>query len=157
MKNTFIGIETEMQLLFSLADQYVFGSEIGDLTELTPDDIYAKVHSGICELQRELTHLPLGESGTNMYPSMSLLAHNHFVTYGGGYYSYLFAKMYAAQIWQKHFTKDPLSQESGRIFREKLLRYGSSGDHSKILEDIGGGPLNPSWYIEQILSQKQKL
>jgi hypothetical protein len=44
------------------------------------------------------------------YPYMSLLSHSHFVNYGGGYYSYLFAKMHAAQIWENILAKDPLSR-----------------------------------------------
>ena len=28
----------------------------------------------------------------------------------GGYFSYLFARMYAGQIWQKHFAVDPLNR-----------------------------------------------
>jgi hypothetical protein len=28
----------------------------------------------------------------------------------GGYYSYLLARIYAAQIWEKHFRADPLNR-----------------------------------------------
>ena len=42
--------------------------------------------------------------------SVNLLPHTHLINYGGAYYSYLFAKMHAAQIWQNQFADDPLSR-----------------------------------------------
>jgi Zn-dependent oligopeptidase len=42
--------------------------------------------------------------------NVNLLPHTHLVNYGGAYYSYLFAKMHAAQIWQNQFSEDPLSR-----------------------------------------------
>jgi hypothetical protein len=42
--------------------------------------------------------------------SINLLPHTHLVNYGGAYYSYLFAKMHASQIWQNQFADDPLSR-----------------------------------------------
>lgn len=49
--------------------------------------------------------------------SINLLPHTHLVNYGGAYYSYLFAKMHASQIWQNQFADDPLS----RYFFSKFL------------------------------------
>ena len=45
-------------------------------------------------------------------PSVSadLLPHTHLVNYGGAYYSYLFAKMHASQLWHTQFSEDPLSR-----------------------------------------------
>lgn len=33
-----------------------------------------------------------------------------FSTFPGAYYSYLFAKLYAAHIWHAHFAADPLNR-----------------------------------------------
>ena len=42
--------------------------------------------------------------------SINVLQLTHLVNYGGAYYSYLFAKMHAAQIWERRFAADPLSR-----------------------------------------------
>ena len=55
-------------------------------TQLTSWPVY--VH-------REINHHNNYNSQKIHLPSMDLLHHGHFVSYGGGYYSYLFAKMYA--------------------------------------------------------------
>lgn len=140
--------------------QYLFGSSLGDLSGLTAREVYDKLLSGLAQVQQEYTVLPLArvrpsevrdgaqsssdkskrrgsceDEGMVTLPSMNLLNHTHFVSYGGakdliwitdcllrhvltcffsfitgGYYSYLFAKMYAAQIWHKRFAQDPLSR-----------------------------------------------
>ena len=48
--------------------------------------------------------------GIDKFPAFMPCTHSHFVNYGAGYYSYLYARMYAAQIWQLKFAKDPLSR-----------------------------------------------
>ena len=83
---------------------------------------------GVVKIQSDLTCLPLFENNNKIFPAMNLLSHGHFVNYGGmiiivviiiiiiiiyllgGYYSYLFARMYAAQIWNKQFKSQPLSR-----------------------------------------------
>ncbi len=103
-------------------------------THLSAKDLFFCALDGVNEIQDELTCLPLARTedllevandfnettGTGALkreickvlshtPSMHILNHGHFVNYGGSYYSYLFAKMYAAQIWGQHFEKDPLN------------------------------------------------
>ena len=47
------------------------------------------------------------------------------MNYGGGYYAYIFAKMHAAKIWEKHFAHDPLSRKGGDYLTlpNVMLRY----------------------------------
>ena len=81
----------------------------------------------------------LSSSSSQCRSFLGLGSHTHFVNYGGtvavfncadiriillmvslkwmhyrgcvgGYYSYLFARMYAAQIWKTHFEHNPLSR-----------------------------------------------
>ena len=59
-----------------------------------------KTHGLKRQICQSLSHIPY----------VSLLNHGHFVNYGGSYYSYLFAKMYAAQIWSKLFQQDPYNK-----------------------------------------------
>lgn len=135
--------------------QYIFGSEIGDVSQLSAEEIYQRALIGSLQLQEKLTVLPVAStshlvedtlpigtvanSSMDRYgtarPLISLLSHSHFINYGGkftfgmmfnlieineihihgewslgGYYSYLLAKMYAAQIWYKVFADDPLNR-----------------------------------------------
>ena len=53
------------------------------------EEIYERLVSRLCKLQRELTELPLladSSSSQQHQPLMSLLSHTHFINYGGGYY-----------------------------------------------------------------------
>ena len=89
--------------------------------------------------------------------------------YLGGYYSYLFAKMYAAQIWAKKFATNPLSRysttlldtnrdiitvcrSSGQLLYKNMLIYGSGKEPKELLRDIAEGPLDPSFYFKYVLN-----
>ncbi len=105
-----------------------------------------------------------------IHPHMSLLTHTHFVNYGGGYYSYLLAKMYAAQIYHRHFKNNNsndksssssssssstyLSRDSGLYIWRNMFAYGASKDPSEILFDVAGD-LDPTFYIDSILKKKR--
>ncbi len=98
------------------------------------NELFIRVLDGIARVQSDLTVIPLGATKDllevssdydeitktgelkekickqlNVVPSMNVLNHGHFVNYGGSYYSYLYAKMYAAQIWHQNFASDPLN------------------------------------------------
>jgi len=147
-KKSFLAIELQTQILYSAADQYAFGTEIGDVSNMSSDEIYQHLLKHISQLQQNLTELPLISNDTNVnhQPLMSLLSHTHFINYGGGYYSYLYAKMYAAQIWQHLFENNPLSKEGGQKLWKRMLGYGAARDNLEMLEEIGGGPLDPSYF-----------
>jgi intermediate peptidase len=57
---------------------------------------------------------------------------NHLITYGATYYSYLYSKVLAADIWDRWFAQDPFSREGGRALRESFLSCGGA----KILRDV---------------------
>ena len=83
---------------------------------------------------------------------VDLLSHGHITEYGGGYYSYLFAKMYSTQIWKHRFEVDPLNRKQGRYLREEFLRHGSGKDPKKLLYKIAGGDLDPKFYLSDLIS-----
>lgn len=152
----FGAFEAQSQLLYSFADQFVFGSQIGDISALSDVGAFHAASSGIAQVQREFTVLPVASSikpGSNQYthqPYMYMLSHSHFVTYGGSYYSYLFSKMYAAQLWQLHFANDPLSRQGGKFLHEDILQYGAARDTKLLLAGAVGGALNPSFYTKDL-------
>lgn len=55
-----------------------------------------------------------------------------------GYYSYLYAKCFAATIWQKMLQQDPLSPAAGSALRSKFLQHGGAKDPTIILSDLVG-------------------
>jgi Zn-dependent oligopeptidase len=58
---------------------------------------------------------------------------SHLVTYGAGYYSYLYATAFSAALWQRLFAADPLSRAAGERFRRELLSRGGGDDPADIL------------------------
>lgn len=151
MKSSFQAIDLQTQLLYSAADQFVFGPQIGDISNLSPEDIYQKAMIGVRDVQKKFTNLPLANNTDIIHPAaMSALTHSHFINYGGGYYSYLFAKMYAAQIWDKQFAFEPLSRKSGLYLWNNMLQFGAAKDKKIMLNDLAGGPLDPSYFLKSL-------
>lgn len=55
-----------------------------------------------------------------------------------GYYTYLYAKCFAATIWQKLCQEDPLSLTTGTALRTKLLKHGGAKEPADMLKDLVG-------------------
>ena len=55
-----------------------------------------------------------------------------------GYYSYLYAKSFAATIWQEVCSEDPLSLSTGTAIRSKFLQHGGAKDPVHLLKDFVG-------------------
>lgn len=84
-------------------------------------------------------------------PALMPCSHSHFVAYGACYYSYMFARMYAAQIWETKFKRNPLCKKSGQEMLTIMLQYGASKDPQSILDVIAGGSLDPSYFIKSLI------
>ena len=122
-----------IHLFLRFCSQYTFNGE--NITGVHSDqDIIIRTLSGIAKLQSDLTVIPLAstrsltenisdypESGSSelkkvltqnlqYLPAVNIFGHSHFINYGGSYYSYLLAKIYAAQIWFRLFADDPLNK-----------------------------------------------
>lgn len=52
----------------------------------------------------------------------------HLFGYGATYYSYLFDRAIASQVWSKLFARDPLNRETGEKYKSEVLRYGGGKD-----------------------------
>ena len=147
------------------------------MSQLDPLEIYNRLEVGVSRLQSSLTNLPFSdvklvdegvlqrridgaeqigsEKKEELFrSSMLTLSHGHFTNYGGGYYSYLFARMYAAQIWECVFARDPLSREAGTRYWKEFLAYGASKEPKEILAKIAGGPLDPTFFLRRFCSKK---
>jgi mitochondrial intermediate peptidase len=196
-KNSYESIDASMQILYSLVDQHIFGSRIGDVRNFNNDDLYHKIIQDSLEIQTEYTVLPvannhqhnhghghgipvdmwlsqLGITQTHssnqyqeqhqhqkqqqqqyQYPSLYLPSHTHFVTYGGGYYAYLYAKMAAAHIWNEKFINDPFSNKEGINLWNKMLRHGVSRSPKMMLREMcGDDDIDPVHYFKSITNNK---
>lgn len=122
-RKIFWGVETDQQLVLSLLDQRIHA--LVDPTTTTTTDVLHQVqrdHSAIPWVPNMVTHARF----------------THFVGYGCGYYSYLYAKVVSAHLWTKCFERDPLDRSAGELYRQELLSYGGAKDPNEILENILG-------------------
>lgn len=55
-----------------------------------------------------------------------------------GYYSYLYAKCFAATMWQKLCQEDPLSLTTGTALRKSLLQHGGAREPASLLNGLVG-------------------
>jgi len=144
--NSFSSIEAQTQLLYSMADQFIFGPRIGAVDHLAPLDVYNHAMHGVALLQEKYTDLPLARlpissnnhSQQQLLPNMWPLSNTHFVTYGGGYYSYLLAKKYSSMIWNRPFAQTPLSRDGGAVPWKGMLQYGMAKDIKGLVNDLAG-------------------
>lgn len=71
-----------------------------------------------------------------VFSGVTLFSSNFSVS--TGYYSYLYARSFAATIWQKICKEDPLSVAAGSALRSKFLQHGGAKDPTIILDDLVG-------------------
>ncbi|TYG43331.1 hypothetical protein ES288_D11G007900v1 [Gossypium darwinii] len=122
-RDMFAATELQRQIFYALVDQTLFGEQLS-----VPRD----TNSIVAHLKRQHSNEKHVE-GTHMHIRFS-----HFLTYGAGYYSYLYAKCFAATIWKKLCQEDPLSPTTGTLLRTKLLQYGGAKEPADLLTDLVG-------------------
>jgi intermediate peptidase len=126
----FHGIERQNQILYALFDQKLFGVPVNtdpsNPTRVNPADIFASLH-------RE-HGIPFTE-GTHWYSRFG-----HLVTYGAGYYGYLYSQVFAGDIWRECFEGNSLSREAGDKLWKKVLIHGGASDPNAMLKDLLGRP-----------------
>lgn len=165
------GLRMQNQLLYAAADAALFGPSGAALGS---GGTLARVMDIVCRAQSDFTALPLGQlddttrhhlrrllpagaaDELDCLPMMNPLTHTHFVNYGGGYYSYILARAYAAQIWQHLFAADPLDLQAGQVL-QRFLALGAAGSStsSGALREVAGGPLDVSHYLRSISSPSE--
>lgn len=68
--------------------------------------------------------------------------------YDAGYYGYLRAECYAANMFYKMFKDGKvLCEETGMRYRTKLLQPGSTKDGVQLVEDFLGEPTNDTYFL----------
>ncbi|XP_057476622.1 mitochondrial intermediate peptidase, mitochondrial isoform X2 [Actinidia eriantha] len=122
-KKMFAATELQRQVLYALMDQTLFGEQPS-----SPIDTISVVG----DLKRRHTSWKHAD-GTHWHTRFS-----HLGNYGAGYYSYLYAKCFAATIWQKICQDDPLSLATGSALRTRFLQHGGAKDPAYLLENLVG-------------------
>lgn len=123
-KKMFAATELQRQIFYALIDQTLFGDQLAGQRDTS---------SVVADLKSQYTSWRHVE-GTHWQTRFS-----HLLNYGAGYYSYLYAKCFAATIWQKLCQDDPLSLTTGTALRTKFLQHGGAKDPSEMLKDLVGG------------------
>ena len=122
---TFSNLETQTQILYAQFDQALFGPPIlkaDGITWESSTEIMADMH---------LKHNVPYAQGTHWHSRFG-----HLVTYGAGYYGYLYDQVFAADLWNTCFDNDPLNITVGEQLRSKLLRHGGAMDPHKMLHSM---------------------
>ena len=144
-----------------LLEKHLSANQLDNYKNFGKKELYDDLMLNISHLQSKYTILPVGMGDANnpihlgehmSHPSMLPLSHSHFINYSGGYYTYLYAKLWSAQLWCNLFEKQPLSRESGLYLWDKLLRHGAAEDPLFMLESLGNGdgqplPLSAKYYM----------
>jgi intermediate peptidase len=121
-RHQFRSLEIQSQILLAAFDQQIFG-EYGK-EKSTTQDIWSCLHHQY--------GVPFAE-GTHWYTNVG-----HLVTYGAGYYGYLFSSVFADNIWSQLFQKQSLNRDAGERIWKKLLIHGGSRDANLMLEELLG-------------------
>ncbi|KAH9678299.1 mitochondrial intermediate peptidase [Citrus sinensis] len=137
-RDMFAATELQRQIFYALVDQTLFGERLGQTRDTS---------SIVADMKRQHTSWNHVE-GTHWHIRFS-----HFINYGAeqsgasyddcsfihvGYYSYLYAKCFAATIWQKLCQEDPLSLTTGTTLRTKILQHGGAKEPADMLNDLVG-------------------
>jgi len=120
-RHQFASIERQNQILYAMFDQQLFGVPVPGRS---PQDLFAQLHR-----DHDVPYLP----GTHWYTRFG-----HLVSYGAGYYGYLYSQLFARDLWKTCFAGNSLSRDAGMLLWDKMLRHGGARDPKIMLHDMLG-------------------
>ncbi|ORZ14078.1 hypothetical protein BCR42DRAFT_330030 [Absidia repens] len=127
--------------------QLFFG--IFDMTIHTSEDEHLDSTRVYNDLRKEisLVDAPKGSCGQ--------AAFGHLMGgYDAGYYGYMWSKVFSSDMFFSKFEKNPLSGETGYLYRKSILEKGSSVDGMDMLKDfLGREPSSDAFMREDIGAQ----
>jgi len=129
-------LEIQNQILYAQLDQALFGdiSQVNTTSIQLLEDLHMKYS------------IPYAK-GTHWHTKFG-----HLITYGAGYYGYLYDQAFAADIWNQCFRENPLSRSSGDKMRTEILIHGGAMDPEKMLEGMLGRKSSVEAFFENIKS-----
>lgn len=60
----------------------------------------------------------------------------HLASYGGGFYSYLWARALSRRVWRRMFEFDPMSDVAGPNWCQHVLVHGGSRDPRRMMREL---------------------
>jgi intermediate peptidase len=140
-KHMFAAMDTQTQCLYSLLDLSLFNKPS---SAKSPNVSTASSTEMLAQLQNSTTLVPHVD-GTFWHTRFG-----HLIGYGAGYYSYLYARVFAADIWGACFQDDPLSRAAGEQLYQKLMVHGGARDPNEMLTDLVGHRPTPSRFLNEL-------
>ncbi|CAA7261352.1 unnamed protein product [Cyclocybe aegerita] len=70
--------------------------------------------------------------------------------YDAGYYGYTYSLVFAADMYATVFKAGPLDPVRGKLYRDKILRYGGSREELDSLKDFLGREPNSKAFLEEL-------
>ncbi|KAJ6584908.1 hypothetical protein B0H19DRAFT_926190 [Mycena capillaripes] len=70
--------------------------------------------------------------------------------YDAGYYGYTYSLVFATDMYSTIFKGDPLDPARGKLYRDKILKYGGSREELDSLEDFLGRPPNSDAFLKEL-------
>jgi len=132
-RNVFKSIEVQSQCAYATFDQTIFGppekwlgGSINFKSGISTTDLFASLHKSNGLLYADNTHWHS--------------KFGHLVTYGAGYYSYLYASIFSADLWNTCFNSGEaaFSRSAGNRYWNEVLVHGGSKDPNEMLKAMLG-------------------
>ncbi|KAJ6508867.1 metallopeptidase MepB [Mycena sanguinolenta] len=70
--------------------------------------------------------------------------------YDAGYYGYTYSLVFASDMYATVFKGGPLDPARGKLYRDKILKYGGSREELDSLEDFLGRPPNSDAFLKEL-------
>lgn len=142
-RNQFRFLEMQNQIVLSNFDQTIFGPQSQSSDQRVPTkDVWAAMH--------QQSGVPFANN-THWFTNVG-----HLVTYGAGYYGYLYSQVFADDIWNELFHKQSLNRTSGERIWKKMLIHGGARDANVMLEDLlGHKPTVDNYWKSLVESMKE--
>ncbi|MCA0447504.1 MAG: Zn-dependent oligopeptidase [Bacteroidetes bacterium] len=135
-RNMGSGIATQAQILYGSFDFTLHDGFIPGKGETTTDVLK--------KLKTELTLFPYSD-GNHFHA-----AFGHLSGYAAGYYSYLWAKVYAQDIWSVFEETGALNPETGKKFRKWILEPGGTIDPLQLVREFLGREPNAKAFLKDL-------
>lgn len=136
-KNIGSGLFTLQQIFYGMLDMTYHDKYDPENDEESTTDIVRRLQNEItCFEYMENTHFQAG--------------FGHLVGYEAGYYSYLWAKVYAEDMFSLFKKNGILNKEMGEKFKQKVLEKGSSVEEEQIARDFLEREVEYSAFLDSI-------
>ncbi|GAA5905145.1 hypothetical protein JCM6882_000392 [Rhodosporidiobolus microsporus] len=140
-RSRFSALETSSQVMMAALDQAYHSSSVADAAAASSSSSFfssAPSSSGfdstalLAATQKQYHVIPYAK-GTAWQTQFG-----HLFGYGATYYSYLFDRAIAAQVYASKFAQQPLSRDSGEELKKRVLRWGGGRDPWEMIGELVG-------------------